>query len=241
MRMVMPSRATIANDPSMPRTAVGSADEHARPGLVLGQVVEHVQGRVEEIDHALDVTVHVARFYRCARASGRRAHANALGGRAHRHAIAGRPSTACDIDRWRAGIDSCRLRLQRVRLPRPSVPLLGLAGPALIVAAWAAVSSLQLFPAVAVPAPGGGGSRPGDRVLQRAAGPGRAGVALPRRRGLPAGHRRSASRRVCCSGTRRRRAPRCCRWSTSSGTCRRWRGSRSPSSGSASAIRRRSS
>ena len=29
--------------------------------------------------------------------------------------------------------------------------MLGLAGPALIVAAWAAVSSLQLFPAVAVP------------------------------------------------------------------------------------------
>ena len=32
--------------------------EHPRPRLVLGQVMEHVQGRVQKIDYPLDVTVH---------------------------------------------------------------------------------------------------------------------------------------------------------------------------------------
>jgi NitT/TauT family transport system permease protein len=40
-----------------------------------------------------------------------------------------------------------------VHAPRASVPLLGLAGPALIVLAWAAVSSLHLFPASLFPHP----------------------------------------------------------------------------------------
>jgi NitT/TauT family transport system permease protein len=45
------------------------------------------------------------------------------------------------------------LRLRVVRTPTPSVPLLGLVGPALIVAAWAGVSALQLFPPSLFPHP----------------------------------------------------------------------------------------
>lgn len=41
-----------------------------------------------------------------------------------------------------------------VHEPRPSIPLLALVGPALIVAAWAAVSALQLFPPALFPTPG---------------------------------------------------------------------------------------
>jgi len=40
-----------------------------------------------------------------------------------------------------------------VRARKPLIPLLGLAGPALIVAVWAAVSSLQLFPPSLFPDP----------------------------------------------------------------------------------------
>ena len=41
-----------------------------------------------------------------------------------------------------------------MRAPSSRIPLLGLAGPALIVAAWAAVSSLQTFPPSLFPHPG---------------------------------------------------------------------------------------
>ncbi|WP_157899038.1 ABC transporter permease [Luteitalea pratensis] len=41
-----------------------------------------------------------------------------------------------------------------MRAPNRPIPLLGLAGPVLIVAAWAAVSALQLFPSSLFPDPG---------------------------------------------------------------------------------------
>jgi NitT/TauT family transport system permease protein len=73
----------------------------------------------------------------------------------------GEPTHAKELARRISGGYRCGIRprdilagFDAVRASRPSIPLLGLAGPALIVAAWAAISSLQLFPPSLFPRPG---------------------------------------------------------------------------------------
>ena len=60
------------------------------------------------------------------------------------------------LARYRCGVEPRDILSgsNAVRAPSSRIPLLGLAGPALIVAAWAAVSSLQLFPPSLFPHPG---------------------------------------------------------------------------------------
>ena len=63
--------------------------QHPRPRLVLGHVVEHVQGRVQKIDHPLDVTVH-----------GDDSTVAPMGDRAHVKVLVGANTRTLSLWRW---------------------------------------------------------------------------------------------------------------------------------------------